>query len=168
MVRWIFPYAVLTLSFSLAAKASTVQSDRTPSFYTLAPITEIIPGNFGNVRVYYEEACNQEIVAVLTEAIDSRSFKAGVLTRVYASGCNLPSKTKFTVVRPHGAEIIPATFFDEAWHCQSNCTIFMNGRPQTFHYESFGTSSDQAMDEMYCSGVQSDLACRMIEIRADY
>lgn len=160
--HWI---ARATISLNLLIISNYAYADRPPSYYTLAPITEIRPGNFGNARLYYQEACNQEFVSTLTEAQDASSFNAGILTRIYPSGCTRPQKTRMTTVKHNGAEIIPVTEFAEVWHCQSSCTIFVNGRPQSYALEAFGTSADQTRSDMYCSGIQTDLTCQQIDIQ---
>ena len=136
-----------------------------PSYYTLAPITGMESGNFGNTRLYYSEACDQSFVQVLTQAVDAHTFGAGILTRVRVSGCNRPPESHFAKIKARGANIVPVAHFDHVWQCQSTCVIYSGGRPMSYALEGFGTSHDQALDEVACGGMTTGLACEEIEVR---
>ena len=157
------------LGWGLAAtvKAEDAEmSAASPWFYQMAPITNIGPGNLGNTRIYFDEACNQTFIQTLTQGIDGHTFAAGILTRVSTSGCNRPSRSSFGTVRAHGADVVAVGHFDHVWDCQMSCTVYNGGQPPvTYRLQGFGTSQDQAMETMYCNGYSSNLLCSEIHVR---
>ncbi|MEY4631274.1 MAG: hypothetical protein RIQ81_1394 [Pseudomonadota bacterium] len=163
-------FAAMTLCFatnSFAGEDRTAGAtalEHTASFYQMAPIAGTAPGNFGNVRLYFDEACNQEFVDVLSEAIDSKSFEVGLLTRIRTSNCTRPPRRVFVTVRPRGATMVPVTAFDEVWRCQITCTTLNGEVPQTTTNWSYGTSQSQALEQLYCNGFQSSPACIQLDV----
>ena len=146
----------------LASEDPTLE--HTASYYQMAPVVAQAPGRLGNVRLYYDEACNQDFVDVLVEAIDSKSFAVGILTRIRTSNCTRPPQRVFVTVRPRGATMVPVTSFDEVWMCQATCMTFNGEVPQTTTVYAYGTSQPQTLERLYCSGFQSAPACVQLDV----
>jgi hypothetical protein len=135
----------------------------------LEQVKEIDDARLGVKKIYFDVACNQEFLQVLSEEAGASELKVAVLTLVTNRDCNGPSRRIFVRYSPHGRSVTAVSGFDQVWSCEGYC--FTPGGPDMPPYnrpvQAFGTSELQAVEYLGCRPPYlQDLSCAEIDVKA--
>lgn len=156
---------VLMLAFVFFGEAQSASAQR----YKLEQVKEIDDARLGVKKIYFDVACNQEFLQVLSEEAGTSELKVAVLTLVTNRDCNGPSRRIFVRYSPHGRSVTAVSGFDQVWSCEGYC--FTPGGPDMPPYnrpvQAFGTSELQAVEYLGCRPPYlQDLSCAEIDVKA--
>ena len=122
------------------------------SILKMVPVTSISDGYFGGKRLYFNLACNERFMQVLTERKSQSALDVGILVEELDYSCNRPDRELFGRVTPNGRDLHPVMAFNEVWYCSAMC--YTGGGPNNMpNYEfvsAFGTSENQATNNLAC------------------
>ena len=134
--------------------------------YKLEQIKAIDDGRLGTKKFYFDVACNQDFLQVLSEETNAGSLNVAILTLLNDRDCSGPDRRVFVRFAPHGQTVTAVSDFDEVWSCRGYC--FTPGGPDMPPYnrpvQAYGTSERQATDYLGCSKPYlQDLSCEVID-----
>lgn len=154
---------MVLLAFAFYGKAYSAPAYK----YKLEQIKEIDDGRLGVKKFYFDVACNQEFLQVLSEETTAGNLNVAILTLFNDRGCSDPNRRVFVRFAPHGQSVTAVSEFDQVWSCNGNC--FTPGGPDMPPYnrpvQAYGTSERQATDYLGCTKPYlQDLSCEVIDV----
>jgi hypothetical protein len=163
-----FSASILTLLFSIGANPGFGAEATTKKRYRVQPVTHMEDGAMGVKKLYYKQACDETAEQLLTESLQDNQINVAVLVSVSPSPCSGPDRTRMIRFVPGRNSLEFVTGFDEVWHCFGYChrPNQPGEPPQNIRVYSYGTSHEQAFDNIACNGYPASVQCHEIEIGA--
>jgi len=162
------PRFVLFLFFSLVFQSQQLKAkpwDLRNQFH-FRKIKRIEAAYFGNNRLFFDLACNEAFLSVLTEKENLGNLRIGILTETHPSNCSKPPRETFVRSKTGNSTLQPVASFKEVWRCEGICYIISDPEVSPYHpVKLFGTSEKQTREKIPCyPNEQIDMNCEIIEV----
>jgi len=134
--------------------------------YQFSRIQRIETTYFGAQQIYFDCACNEQFVELLTKRVGPSSLQLGILTQLHPSNCSKPPREISIRTRLGNNSWETVMTFDEVWRCQGTCYIISDPEMSPYRpVEEYGTSEKQTREKIPCSpDYQIDMVCDAIEV----
>jgi hypothetical protein len=163
-----FKITILPLVISMGAGAVFGDGITATKKYRVEPITHVEDGAASIKKLYYNLKCSETAEQLLTEFVDPSQINTAVLVSVSPAPCSSPDRTRMMRFIPGRNSLEFVTGFDEVWYCYGYCQrpSQPGGMPQNIRVYAYGTSHEQAFQNIACNGYPASVQCDELVIDA--
>jgi hypothetical protein len=166
VLQWMPLQAAVESETRSHTTSKTVSAD---AGFHIRQFSRLEDGNLGFKRLYYDLACHESAVQLLTESSAANVLDVALLIRSRDVPCESPSREFVARFNPGRNTLRLVDQFDAVWYCSAWCYDPNSpSHPATWQWvDAFGTSERQAMNLMGCAGWVSGVQCYPINWSRD-